>query len=62
MYARSDSADLVARDELNAGRVRRVQIFDLTRTGDVMRAADNGLHPPQTRVARRTDLSNVMFL
>ena len=48
--------DFVALHESDTRRVGFVQILSLTRAGDVMRAADDRLHPAQTRIARRADL------
>ena len=37
--------DFVARDELDSGRVDRVQIFDFARASDVVGATNDRLHP-----------------
>src|SRR5262245_17037831 len=50
------SIDRVPADERDIGRVREVQVVLLAGAGDVVRAAQHGLHPSEPRVARRTDL------
>src|SRR5437588_443639 len=51
--------NLVSLHEGHAGCVGFVQIFSLAGARNVVRAVDDGLHPAQTRVARRTDLRGV---
>src|SRR2546423_102724 len=48
--------DLLALHKNHTGRVRFMQVGTLTGAGHVMGALDDGLHPAQTSVARRTDL------
>src|SRR5262249_42731145 len=40
----------------DAGRIRLINIFLLTRSGNVMGAANDTLHPAKPRISRRTDL------
>src|SRR6188768_2067684 len=47
-------------DKFHPGRVGSVQILQFPGTGDVMGAADDGLHPTQTGVAGRADLRLVV--
>src|SRR3954471_21769495 len=50
------AVDGITIDEVNLRRVLLPQVCLFACAGDVVRAPDNLLHPPQPRVARRGDL------
>src|SRR4029453_11465455 len=53
--------DFVAGDELHIWSVARFQIATFAGAAHVMRAPNHRLHPTQARVARRADLSLLIF-
>src|SRR5262245_30256750 len=50
------SIDLVTPDEEDLGRLFAAKIGLLARSGDVVRAPQDGLHPPKACVSGRADL------
>src|SRR5437762_4922178 len=48
--------------ERDARRISVIQVLLFAGTSDVVRALNDRLHPPQTSITRRTDLSGVEIL